>query len=138
MNLSRVRRVRRGLGQDARWVAGAFLTSGIAHLARPSLFHPAMPRYLPRHRELIYASGVAELACGAGLLTKQRWAGPASAALLLAVWPANLQMAVDATTRARGRGYPAADVTRAAGLWARMPAQIPMIKAVLAVHRDTR
>ena len=27
-----------------------------------------MPRYLPAHRELVYASGVAELAGGAGVL----------------------------------------------------------------------
>ncbi len=27
-----------------------------------------MPRYLPAHRELVYASGVAEIAGGAGVL----------------------------------------------------------------------
>jgi uncharacterized membrane protein len=114
-----------------RWVAGAFLISGTTHLVKPSVFHPMMPRYLPRHRELIYASGVAELACAGGLLAKNRWAGPASAALLLAVWPANLQMALDATARARRRGYRPAEVATAAAVWARMPLQIPLIRAAL-------
>ena len=38
-----------------------------------------MPRYLPAHRELVYASGVAEIAGGAGVLhaktRKRRGAG---------------------------------------------------------------
>ena len=41
-------------------------------------------------------AGVAELACAYGLLTRRRWAGPASAVLLLAVWPSNLQFALAA------------------------------------------
>ncbi|WP_230203080.1 hypothetical protein [Parafrankia discariae] len=76
-----------------RFVTGAFLLSGMTHLARPSLFEPLVPRAIPRPREVVYASGVAELACAAGLLTKASWAGRASAALLVGVWPGNLQMA---------------------------------------------
>lgn len=45
-------------------LAGSFLTSGIAHLVRPDLFEPLMPSALPAHREIIYASGVAEIVCG--------------------------------------------------------------------------
>ncbi len=45
-------------------------------------------------------SGVAELVCAAGLLARRRWAGPASVAVLLAVWPGNFQMALDVTRTA--------------------------------------
>ena len=56
-----------------------------------------MPRVLPDHRALVYVSGVAELLCAAGLLVPatRRPAGYASAALLVAVFPANVQMSVD-------------------------------------------
>ncbi|MCK9897279.1 DoxX family protein [Frankia sp. AgB32] len=113
-------------------VTAAFLVSGVVHLVRPSVFEPLIPPALPRPREIVYASGVAELACAAGLLAKARWAGPASAALLLAVWPGNLQMALDATTGAREGGGQPSDVAAAAFAWARLPLQVPMIRAVLA------
>jgi uncharacterized membrane protein len=57
-----------------------------------------MPRYLPAHRELVYASGVAEMAGGAGVLMA-RTARPAGwwlIATLLAVFPANVEMATHA------------------------------------------
>jgi uncharacterized membrane protein len=70
---------------------------------------------------VVYISGVAELVCAYGLFTRRRWAGPASAALLLAVWPGNLQMALDATD-ANGLSSPQATIA-----WLRMPLQIPLI-----------
>ncbi|OHV36581.1 MULTISPECIES: DoxX family protein [Pseudofrankia] len=116
-------------------VAGAFLVSGAVHLVRPSFFEPLIPRALPRPREIVYVSGVAELVCAVGLLTKASWAGPASAAVLLGVWPGNLQMALDATSRAReDDGQPRA-VALAALAWARMPLQIPMLRAALSARR---
>lgn len=112
-------------------VTGAFVASGVVHLVRPRYFEPLIPPALPRPREIVYVSGVAELACAAGLATKARWAGPASAALLLGLWAGNLQMALDATTRARDSGR-VRDTAFAAGTWARLPLQVPMIRAVLA------
>ena len=69
---------------DAKIVVGAFLASGTVHLVRPETFEPLMPEAVPAHREVIYASGVAELVCAAGLLhpRTRRLAGLASAALL--------------------------------------------------------
>ena len=48
-------------------------------------------------REIVLVSGVAELVCAAGLVhpRTRNAAGWASAALLLAVWPGNFQMAAD-------------------------------------------
>ncbi|WP_374690101.1 DoxX family protein [Frankia sp. AvcI1] len=116
-------------------MSGAFLVSGVTHLVRPAVFEPLIPRALPGPRAVVYASGVAELVCAAGLLTKARWAGPASAALLVGVWPGNLHSALDATAKARRSGGRPRDVARAAAMWARLPLQIPMIRAVLSSSR---
>lgn len=105
-----------------RSIALAFGVSGTVHLVRPSLFTPVVPPSLPRPRELVYVSGVAELVCAAMLLGRTRRAGPASAALLLAVWPGNIQLAIDMTERRRpGDGW------KLALAWARVPFQLPLI-----------
>lgn len=119
-------------------VAVAFLVSGVTHLVRPAVFEPLIPPQLPRPREIVYLSGAAELVCAAGLLTNAQWAGRASAALLVGIWPGNWQMALDATARARdqGNGHRGRDVALAALAWARMPLQVPMIRAVLPAPGD--
>lgn len=107
-------------------LGGLFLASGVLHFAAPKPFEAIMPRSLPARRAWVYGSGVAEIACGLGLLTRRPWAGRASAALLLAVWPANVQMALDSGTgRLPG---PADDPVIA---WGRVPLQIPLIWAAL-------
>ncbi len=104
----------------------AFATSGVIHLVRPSVFEPLIPPSLPAPTELVYVSGVAELVCAVGLLTRRRWAGPASVALLLAVWPGNVQMALDVT----GSAGPD-DQLKVAAVWARLPLQLPMMWAAM-------
>lgn len=119
----------RPLGRGARVVAAAFGVSGVVHLVRPGVFEAAVPRALARPRGLVLASGVAELACAAGLVVPatRRAAGPASAALLAAVFPANVQMAVDGVGGlARHRSRAAA--VRAAVTLARLPLQWPLIR----------
>jgi uncharacterized membrane protein len=108
-----------------RGLVGAFLVSGVVHLVRPQLFEPIVPEPLPAKRALVQASGVAELVCAAGLLRRSRWAPAASAALLLAVWPANGQDAVQVQRSARTSS------TLKALVWARFPLQVPMIRAAL-------
>ncbi len=107
-------------------LAGAFGTSGIVHLVRPSSFDAIMPRLVPArlHRALIYASGAVELACAAGLVRSDRWASPLSIAVLVGVFPANVQMALDAGT---GRNPGIADSPVLA--WGRLPLQAAMIWA---------
>lgn len=119
----------RPLGRGARVVAAAFVVSGTIHLARPRVFEPAVPRALPRPRDLVLASGVAELACAAGLLVPatRRFAGAASAALLAGVFPANVQMAVDGVGGLARHRSPARAV-RAAVTLARLPLQWPLIR----------
>jgi uncharacterized membrane protein len=104
--------------------------SGLLHLARPKLYEPLVPRWMPARRELVLVSGVAELVCAAGLAARRPWAPVASSALLLVVWPGNWQMAFDV------QRDPAAHPMVKAAVWARLPVQLPMIRAVLgARHR---
>jgi uncharacterized membrane protein len=110
-------------------VAAAFLVSGTLHFLRPRPFVRIVPRVLPRAGTLVFLSGLAELGCAAGLVRGDRWAGPASAALLVAVLPGNIQMALDATAE------PGASRWWVAALWLRVPLQLPMIRAALRARR---
>jgi uncharacterized membrane protein len=109
-------------------LAGVFTASGIGHLVRPQFFESIMPRSIParHHRALVYLSGIAELVCAAGLVRRTRWASAASTAVLVAVFPANVQMALDAGS---GRHPGAMDTTAVA--WGRLPLQLPMIWAAV-------
>ncbi|WP_446665507.1 DoxX family protein [Flexivirga sp. B27] len=119
------------LTPTAKVLVAAFTTSGVIHLVRPQTFTPAMPRQVPRPLEVIKASGVAELACAAGLLVPRtrRIAGPASAALLVGVFPGNVQMTVDAARAVTERGASAKRVAYLAGTIGRLPLQWPLITA---------
>jgi uncharacterized membrane protein len=109
-------------------LAATFASSGLVHLVRPRAFASIMPRAIPtrHHTNLIYVSGLAELACAAGLVQRTRWAGPAGVAVLAAVFPANLQMALDAGS---GRNPGPADSRAVA--WGRLPLQFVMVWAAL-------
>jgi uncharacterized membrane protein len=110
-------------------LAGLFAASGTVHLVKPDLYEPLMPSWVPAHREVILGTGVAELACAAGLAIPQtrRMAGWASAVLLVGVYPGNLKMADDAR-RSKSIAFKAA-------AYARLPLQAPMVKAALRAAR---
>ncbi|MDX6263221.1 MAG: hypothetical protein QOH84_4909 [Kribbellaceae bacterium] len=113
-------------------LAVMFGVMGVLHFVRPEPFERIVPRQLPRKKELVYASGVAELACAAGLLhpRTRRTAGLLSAGLLAAVFPANVQMALDLNRK----GSPRAKTIG----FARLPLQIPLIRAALKASREGR
>jgi uncharacterized membrane protein len=74
-----------------------FVLAGAMHFVKPRAYEAIVPPYLPRHRELVYASGVAEIAGGVGLMTPLRKpAGWWLLATLAAVFPANVHMALHA------------------------------------------
>jgi uncharacterized membrane protein len=121
------------LGKDAIALAGLFLASGTMHFVKPAPFEAIVPKQLPSHGALVYASGAAEIACAVGLFIPRtrRVAGLVSAALLVAVFPANVTMTAQAKRRLdrdpddlAKRGYLAATV-------ARLPLQWPMIRTAL-------
>ena len=123
----------RPLTIDLIGLIAAFLTSGVTHLVRPQVFEPIVPRSLPAPRQLVYVSGVAELVCAVGLLLPRtrRLAGWGSAALLVAVFPANVQMAVTANRRAQRDTSSAAKQGARAATIARLPVQLPLIRTAL-------
>jgi uncharacterized membrane protein len=115
---------------SAKVLVAGFAGSGVVHLVRPEVYEPLMPGWVPAHREVILASGVAELVCAVGMAVPRtrRVAGWASAALLLGVWPGNLQMALD-SNRSKSTAFKVV-------AWGRMPLQLPMIRAALAAARS--
>jgi uncharacterized membrane protein len=115
-------------------LAAAFAGSAGVHLVRPQSFESVMPRAIPQahYTKLIYASGVAELICAIGLFRRTRWAAPASAAVLAAIFPANVQMALDSGS---GRNQGLADNRVLA--WARLPLQAVMMWAALGVRPES-
>jgi len=112
-------------------LAVLFGVLGTLHFVKPEPFEGMVPRALPRKKELVYASGAAELACAAGLLhpRTRRVAGLVSAGLLVAVFPANVQMAADLQ---RKGSRPAQAIA-----WARLPLQLPLIRWALKAARET-
>lgn len=97
---------------------GAFwVLAGVLHFVRPRMYEAIVPAYLNRFkRELVLASGVAEIAGGLGVLHART--RPAARWWLLAtlagVFPANVEMAL------HGERFPR--IPRWA-LWARLPVQ---------------
>ncbi len=82
--------------RSTRALAAFFTFAGTMHFLRPRAYMAIMPDYLPAHRELVYASGVAEIAGGLGALPARtrRTAGWWLVATMVAVFPANLHMAL--------------------------------------------
>src|SRR5436309_550554 len=99
-----------------------FVAAGIRHFVRTQFYLDLMPPYLPWHLELVYLSGVFEIAGGLGLLVPslRRAAGWGLVALLVAVFPANIHMFVDSLDR---QGWSAWTII---GL-VRLPLQVPLI-----------
>jgi uncharacterized membrane protein len=107
----------------SRLAAGAlFLTSGTLHFVKPGIFRQIVPPGLPAPHALVAISGAAEIAGAVGLFVPpvRRAATYGLIALLFAVFPANVYMAIDHERFAA--------VAPAWVLYARLPLQ-----AVLAV-----
>ena len=80
-----------------RWPAAAFfVAAGVNHFLRPAFYRQIIPPALPWPALLVAVSGVCEVAGGIGLLVRplRRAAGWGLVALLVAVFPANVYMAV--------------------------------------------
>ncbi|PAU95284.1 hypothetical protein CK503_03560 [Aliifodinibius salipaludis] len=78
-------------------LAALFLITGILHFVKPKLFTGIMPDYIPYHLMMVYVSGAAEVLGGLGILFErtQVWAGWGLILLLVAVFPANINMTVE-------------------------------------------
>ena len=97
-----------------------FTIAGVMHFVRPRMYVAIMPDWLPAHTELVYTSGVAEIVGGLAVLNPgtRRFGSAFSIATLLAVFPANVHMAVSADDF---------DEVPEELLWARLPIQALLI-----------
>ncbi|MBA3342301.1 MAG: DoxX family protein [Gemmatimonadaceae bacterium] len=75
-----------------------FCVAGAAHFAIPDRYAEIMPRWVPYPMEAVYLSGILEIAGGIALLVPRvrPLAGYGLVALLVAVFPANVQMLMNA------------------------------------------
>jgi uncharacterized membrane protein len=110
-------------------VGPLFVAAGALHFQRTRWYVAMMPDYLPAHPTLVYASGAAEMAGGAGLMMPRtrRPAGWWLIATLIAIFPANVWMAQH-PERYRVPGGRAA-------LIARLPLQAVFVALVRAAMR---
>jgi uncharacterized membrane protein len=93
-----------------------FVAAGLNHFINPAFYLKIMPPYLPWHLFLVYLSGFLEVALGVVLLLPAftRTAAWGLIALLIAVFPANIQMAANPELYS--------DISPLA-LWLRLPLQ---------------
>lgn len=85
------------LKKISRFICGiVFMAAGANHFLNTPFYVSIMPPYLPWHESLVYLSGLGEIGLG-GLLLIERWSPMAAwglIALLIAVFPANVHMAM--------------------------------------------
>ncbi len=75
-----------------------YTAAGINHFANTQFYLRMMPPYLPLHLELVYLSGAVEICLGIALLIRRcrQMAAWGIIALLVAIYPANIHMALNA------------------------------------------
>jgi uncharacterized membrane protein len=117
----------------SRTLLGAiFVIAGALHFVWPDAYRRIMLPYLPLHRELVYLSGALEVLGGLGLFPERtrRFAGDGLILLLIAVWPANVQMLLDARAAEKQAWWVAL-------LWARLPLQVVLMAWVWRASRPS-
>lgn len=74
-----------------------YIAAGIFHFVQPGFYQKMMPPWLPSHATLILLSGIAEIILGVLLIPKvtRKIAAWGVIVLLIAVFPANIQMAIN-------------------------------------------
>ena len=106
-----------------RYLLALFMVfAGVMHFVRPKGFARIVPKWLPAPMALVYVSGFFEVLLGLGLLVPatQRLAAWGLVALYVAVFPANVNMAVNHIGFGRDPGPRWI-------LWVRLPLQLVLI-----------
>jgi uncharacterized membrane protein len=115
--------------RSQRALAGFFTFAGTMHFVIPRSYEATVPEYIPMSpHDAVAISGVAEIAGGLAVIHAStrplaRWW---LIGLLVAVFPANLQMA---TSPEKVRGLEKSSLPRWA-FWARLPLQAVLIRWV--------
>lgn len=115
-----------------RGLAVAMVFAGFAHLAKPDPFLAHLPTWVPERELIVAITGVIEIAFGAALFgaaRHRRSVGRLLAAYLVAVFPANLYVAVaDVDVDGQPGG-----VYR----WLRLPVQVLLVWIAFRSTTDT-
>ncbi len=112
-------------------LACLFIGAGMAHCLSPEVFARIVPPFLPHGIALVYISGLFEIIGGMGVLIPhiRLLAGRGLIALLIAVWPANIYMAIVNTPLDGLMGDPIIQ-------WVRVPFQFVLIWWVYRMTRN--
>jgi uncharacterized membrane protein len=102
-----------------------YMVSGALHFVIERFYTAIVPKSLPNPKAIVYISGVAEFLGGVGVLfpKTRNLAGKGLIALLIAVFPANINMALNPKRFNQFPGW---------ALWARLPLQFAFIGEVWA------
>lgn len=78
-------------------MAGLYILAGLNHFRNPKMYMKIMPQYIPWHLPIVYISGVVEVILGVMLMfpATRIWGAWGIIILLILVFPANVQMAMD-------------------------------------------
>ncbi len=116
-------------------LAATMAASGISHFIVPGSYEQIVPGFLGAPGLWVGLSGVAELGCAALLLFRRTrcLGGWLTAGLLVAVFPANVQMAFDGGIA--GKSFPLGSPVVA---WLRLPLQVPLVAWARAVALGAR
>lgn len=93
--------------------------AGVMHFVAPRFYERIIPHVLGHEKELVFWSGVAEIVCGVlvAVPRTRRLGAWITLVLLIAVYPANIQMAIDAGAPHDAESW---------GAWIRLPFQLPL------------
>lgn len=109
------------MSRSALALAALLAVAGVGHFAAPATFDAMIPDALPGEpRAWTLASGAAELGVAAAVAAPRtrRIGGWAAAALFVAVFPANVQMALDSAD---------GSAVERVVTWGRLPLQVPLV-----------
>jgi uncharacterized membrane protein len=126
----------RGARRSRKALAGLMVSAGVTHFVAPAAYERIVPRWAGDPRRVVMLSGAAEIACGALLSSRRtgRIGGALTAAVLVAVFPANVQMALDAGTERQAVPDMPVGRFRAVAL-GRLPLQVPLVGWALRVAK---
>lgn len=130
---------RRAIKSGARIVLAALMAfAGVKHFTSAVTFERIVPPFLPDHRLLVQISGAFELLGAIGILIPftRKWAAWGLVALYVAVFPANIFMALHPDSYLPSQPDLIHRVAARAILWLRLPLQWYLAQWALWVGRS--
>jgi len=129
--------------RSARLIGTLFVSAGMAHFAKPRFFEAIVPAWVPNPSLANKVSGAAEIALGAAMIPRptRRIAAKGLLVLLVAVFPANIDMAihdVDVKPDEHGDLQRVENAATGPRNWIRLPVQFLMMGWVWTHARRVR